>query len=337
MRIVPIIIVLLSIVAGVSAQTVCIGSNALSEPRCAGDELSPEERELIRLINDYRAQNQLAAIPASDALTHVANRHLIDIAENLGVLTHSWSDCAYDVKDESTWPCIFKSPVRLKTNYKGDGFENLYRSENSPATPLAALEAWKKSPHHNGLILNLGVWRSSRFDALGVSIRGGWASIWFGSPAGGGVDLGREIKGLGVTYDKLVNGLTGILNIGKESSVGESDKWVGVSADKSLRMEIYGRESDISETSIGITARLNARSQLSPASRAAILTFLKNISPNWIGREKWFNDSFGKALKNARVPQRVNVENKTFELKIGADRGLSITVKPNRGVQPIEL
>ncbi len=180
-------------------------------------------------------------------------------------------------------------------------------------------------------------WKSIGFDAFGIAIRGDWASIRFGAPRGGGVNLGREIKGLGVTYEKLVEGLTGKLAIEKESSVGESQKWIGLSADRSIRLEIYGRESDIAETAVGIAAKLGPRSQVNPDSRDTITKFLANIAPDWFGRDKSFNDSLRKLIRNPGVPQTVNIENKTFEMKIGADKALSLTARPNGRTQTIEL
>ncbi len=327
----------LLLVVSVSAQMPCSGEAAFGPAGCAGDELSPDEKELIRLINEYRQQNRLPAVPMSDALGAVANRHLLDITQNIGKLTHGWSNCPYELSNPSTWNCMMAAPVRLRTAYSGNGYENLYHNLYAAATPAAALEAWKKSQFHNALILNLETWKGTKFDAFGVAINGGWAAMWFGSPSDSDVDLDRRIKGLGVSYDRVVAGLAGMLRIEKESSVGDFDKWTGTNDDKSLALEIYGRESDISETKIGITARLTKRSQISTDSRAAILTFLKNLGPDWLGREKWFDDGFAKLLRNPRVPVTANVQNRTFAMRLDAKRGLTVTVAPAARAQAREL
>lgn len=328
---------ILMMTISVSAQAPCSGEKLFGPAVCAGDELSEDERELIRLINEYRAQNRLPAVPASDALSAVANRHLIDITQNIGKLTHGWSNCPYELANPATWNCMMAAPVRLRSSYTGNGFENLYHNLYTGATPAGALDAWKKSQFHNALILNLDTWKGSKFDAFGVAINGTWAAMWFGSSRASDVDLNRQIKGLGVSYERVVAGLAGVFKIEKESSVGDFDKWLGTSADKSLALEIYGRESDVSETKIGITARLTKRSQITAESRQAILTFLQNLGPEWLGREKWFDDGFAKLLRNPRVPVTANVQNRTFVMKLDASRGLSVTVSPAVRAQAQEL
>lgn len=311
-------------------QTVCGGGNALVSPVCAGDELSREERELARIINLYRARHKLPPVKISEPLNRLANRHLIDLSENVRTFTHSWSDCRYEIGDETTWPCITDAPRRLKTGYSGDGFENLYRNAVGPATAALALEAWQKSPHHNSLILNLDAWKDLKFDAFGVSIRGNWAAMWFGSPAGGDVELDRAVKGLGVSFKRLVSGLDAFLEIGKESTVGESEKWTGFSKDKSLKIEIFGRESDVSESSLGLTAKLDARSRIPPEARAAMLVFIKNLAPDWLGRESWFDTAFARLLKNPRSPVKASAQGNDFEMRIGPDKGLRLSVLPTK-------
>lgn len=328
---------LLLLVISVSAQTPCSGEAAFGPAGCAGDELSPDERELIRLVNEYRQQNRLPPVPTSDALGAVANRHLLDITQNIGKLTHGWSNCPYELSNPSTWNCMMAAPVRLRTAYSGNGYENLYHNLYAAATPAAALDAWKKSQFHNALILNLETWKSTRFDAFGVAISGGWAAMWFGSPSDSGVDLDRKIKGLGVSYERVVQGLTGVLKIEKESSVGDFEKWHGTNDDRTLALEIYGSEYDVSETRIGITARLTKQSQITANSREAILTFLKNLGPDWLGREKWFDLGFAKLLRNPRLPVTANVQNRTFVMKLEPARGLTVTVSPAARAQAREL
>ncbi|NJN60387.1 MAG: CAP domain-containing protein [Coleofasciculaceae cyanobacterium RL_1_1] len=56
-----------------------------------GDGFNSEEQKLHNLVNDYRAEFGLDAIPASRALSIVANRHVVDLAENVGTLTAQYA------------------------------------------------------------------------------------------------------------------------------------------------------------------------------------------------------------------------------------------------------
>ena len=63
MRLFLLLTVLFSGVQCLLAQANCSGATLFTEQKCAGDEISATERELFRVINDYRAQNNLP-IPA---------------------------------------------------------------------------------------------------------------------------------------------------------------------------------------------------------------------------------------------------------------------------------
>src|SRR6185369_6468608 len=81
-----------------SAQVNCSGSTLFTEQKCVGDEISPAEKELFRIINEYRAQNNLPPVALSESLSFVANRHILDLTLNIKYLTHGWSNCPYDLK-----------------------------------------------------------------------------------------------------------------------------------------------------------------------------------------------------------------------------------------------
>lgn len=157
------------------AAEVCQGQAILTASTCAGDELSSEEAILAQLINNYRTQNNLPAIPLSRSLTLVANRHVRDMDENIGTLTHSWSSC--DVSRD--WNCSWQAPQRLRTAYPGRGYENAY-SSSIGATAQGALNGWKNDPPHNDLIINRGIWQNYQWNALGVGIYKGYAVMWVG-------------------------------------------------------------------------------------------------------------------------------------------------------------
>jgi uncharacterized protein YkwD len=144
------------------------------------DGFESEEQKLYNLVNAYRQQNGLPAIPASKALTTVANRHVLDLAENVQSVTHSWSDAPYDANNSSTWPNMWTAPQRFNTGYPGNGYENAHGGSNGYiATAESALNGWKNSPLHNAVILNQGIWDDA-WQALGVSIYKGYATLWFG-------------------------------------------------------------------------------------------------------------------------------------------------------------
>lgn len=71
----------------------CDGRQIFTEQGCVGDGIEPEEQKLYEMVNAYRKKHHLPAIPLSPALSLVANRHVIDLDQNIGDLTHSWSDC----------------------------------------------------------------------------------------------------------------------------------------------------------------------------------------------------------------------------------------------------
>jgi hypothetical protein len=85
-----------------------------------GDGIEAEELKLYNLIAEYRAQNGLSSIPASRALTTVANRHVQDLAENVGTSTHAWSDFDYDPNNPSSYAAIKQGVA----GYKIKGVQN---------------------------------------------------------------------------------------------------------------------------------------------------------------------------------------------------------------------
>lgn len=143
--------------------------------------------ELIELVNVYRGENGLPAIPASSSLCDVAAAHTHDLADNAphtepGCNLHSWSDqgswtpCCY-TPDHAAAQCMWDKPREL-TDYPGNGFENAYAGSNDP---VAALDAWKGSPGHNAVILNQDIWADQTWRALGADVHGGFAVLWFGA------------------------------------------------------------------------------------------------------------------------------------------------------------
>lgn len=139
-----------------------------------------EELKLYKMINEYRMQEGLDAIPLSNSLTYVAQMHCKDLVENVGYLTHAWSNCKYEAGKGDTYSCMWMKPSEL-TNYKGYGYECAYGGTGGyKATAESSLNGWKSSSAHNNVILNKGIWSDNKWNALGVGILNGYACIWFG-------------------------------------------------------------------------------------------------------------------------------------------------------------
>lgn len=322
----------------VYSQQNCDGEKIFSEKKCAGDEISQQERELFQIINEYRAKNNLPKIPISDSLSIVANRHLLDLIRNIKSLTHGWSNCPYDIKNKSTWICVFESPKRLNVDYSGNGYENLYRNLDGKATPALALEAWKKSEMHNSLLLNLNFWKNTQFDAFGMAVSGEYIALWFGSQALNSNNLSKsKNQGLGVTFEKAVSGLSSLVSIKKTSSISEKDEWNGLSPDKSVMLSVSGTKENVSEATISIKIKLEKNSQLNSKNKAILMTFLNNLAPEWKEKESWIDSSLKKLALNDNSAQSVNHQNKTILMNTGIDKYLSITIKPLRKIEALEL
>ncbi|MGL6282648.1 MAG: Ig-like domain-containing protein [Microcoleaceae cyanobacterium] len=144
------------------------------------DGIETEEQKLYDLVNQYRVENGVPAIPLSKALTIVANRHAIDLSENLGTVTHSWSDAVYDSSNPNTYSTIWQAPQRLNTGYPGNGYENVAGYSGANITANQAFDLWKNSPSHNNTILSQGMWSDITWQALGVGLSEGYATLWFG-------------------------------------------------------------------------------------------------------------------------------------------------------------
>lgn len=180
----PIIALALLLPAGASvAQRDCDARQILQPGACAGDELDATELQLARLVNGYRAQHGLTAIPLSRSLSLVANRHVRDMALNLKDLRHEWSDC------RRLGECMWNAPQRLGTAYPGPGYENIWGPADGPVPPAEVLQAWKEGGHgpHNDVILNRRGppvdWSGKTWRALGIGIHQGYVAMWVGEEA----------------------------------------------------------------------------------------------------------------------------------------------------------
>jgi len=142
---------------------------------------------MVEVINNYRVEKHLPEIPFSSSLNEVAEIHARDLTENY-VLSdecnfHSWSDKGNWIPfcytpDHTNALLMWEKPGEL-TSYPGYGYEIVAFSSDS-ITFSEALELWKKSENHLDLILNQGIWKDIKWKAIGGSINGNYAVIWFG-------------------------------------------------------------------------------------------------------------------------------------------------------------
>jgi uncharacterized protein YkwD len=317
-------------------QENCSKSGLFSEKSCAGDFVSPEETALFQLINRYRISNNQPELRLSAPLSMLANRRLLDLKLNMRSLTHSWSNCAYDLKDAQTWTCVLDSPKRLKTGYDGQGYEALYRTSAVRAMPEPALQAWQKSTLHNSIILNQGDFSAITWDEFGVGIDGQYAVLWFGSPGTASKGMPITETGLGVSYEQTIAGLTKILKFDESSTSVEARTWIGVSADKKIKLEIFGNKKDINETNLAVSIMLED-GKLTQESKTAASTLLKNIFSEWADREAWIETSLAAILADRTASRTKLIRKAAIQLSSGANDTVILLVKPAAKPSYIEI
>jgi uncharacterized protein YkwD len=151
--------------------------------------LSSEERKLYNLMMDYRKSKGLPSIPLSEKLTLVAHTHARDLADNYDFdpenrcNPHSWSrkgkwsPCCY-TNDHKRAQCMWDKPKEI-AGYESPGYEIAYYS-SAGASAGEGLEGWKKSPSHNPLIINEGIWKKVSWKAIGIGIYKEYGVVWFG-------------------------------------------------------------------------------------------------------------------------------------------------------------
>jgi uncharacterized protein YkwD len=159
--------------------------------------LAEKEAKLFQLINEYRESRGLPPIANSRSLNKVARVHVIDLVENkpaegvdsrdLSCSLHSWSNkglwrSVCYTKDHAYADAMWDKPREITNyTYSGDGYENAYATTDEVVNPEKVLEAWKKSPSHNAILLEEEMWKGSNLLAMGVGIYKKHAVIWVGS------------------------------------------------------------------------------------------------------------------------------------------------------------
>jgi hypothetical protein len=154
---------------------------------CKKEDIINPTDSLVDVINKFRLENNLSEIPVSPSLTTVAETHVRDLAENYVLSNvcnlHSWSDkgnwtpFCYSA-DHANAQLMWNKPREL-TSYTGNGYEiAVFKSDTLTANQ--ALELWKNSEEHLNVILNRGIWKDIKWNAIGGAINKGYAVVWFG-------------------------------------------------------------------------------------------------------------------------------------------------------------
>lgn len=151
--------------------------------------LSSEEKKLYDIMMAYRKSKGLPPIRLSGRLTQVAQAHAHDLADNYKFdpknkcNPHSWSSkgkwssCCY-TSDHKKAQCMWDKPKEI-AGYDSPGYEIAYYS-SAGASAKEGLEGWKKSPSHNPLIVNEGMWSKVNWKAIGIGFYKEYGIVWFG-------------------------------------------------------------------------------------------------------------------------------------------------------------
>lgn len=177
-----VVILLLALSTGFSAE-----NKRMAAPETC---LNTEEKKLYDLMMAYRKSKKLPPIPLSDKLTKVAQAHARDLMEHYTFdpeknpcNPHSWSDhgkwtpCCY-TPDHKEAACMWKKPEEI-AGYTGLGYEIAYFSSDA-VDAQEGLDGWKKSPGHNPLIINSGMWKKVKWNAMGIAMYKSYGLVWFG-------------------------------------------------------------------------------------------------------------------------------------------------------------
>lgn len=175
-------------------STLIISASLFSNPNSTFSNdvdvcLNEEEAKLYRIINEYREQKKLDPIPYSAKLSMVAQVHAKDLADNYDFNPknkcnpHSWSrkgkwsSCCY-TNDHKVAQCMWDKPKEI-AGYESPGYEIAYYS-SAGANAEEGVAGWQKSPSHNPLLINSGMWKSVDWKGIGVGIYKEYAIVWFG-------------------------------------------------------------------------------------------------------------------------------------------------------------
>jgi uncharacterized protein YkwD len=304
------------------AQVQCGGGGIFASATCGGDEVSDEERELFDIVNSFRSENGKPALRLSKTLSMVGNRRMLDLTQNMRSLTHSWSNCPYEIGNEKTWTCMMDSPVRLKSGYKGTGYETLYATGSKKVDPKAAIAAWKKSSLHTSIILGTGMFASMSWDEFGVAISGGYATLWFGQPGDG------ETRGLGEQLPtNVVDSLKSAFDA-SESGNSRLIRWSGKSSVGRIRIEVDDRNLDFYSAEVRLSMAITPAGIVSPNALGLLKSFLRKAYPEWNDSAAWLDSALGKAA-SLNFERRIKLTDKSaIEVDRSGSGEITISIFP---------
>ena len=122
------------------------------------EQTSSEAQEVLRLVNEQRAQNGLAALTLSDKLCELATMKAEDMAEN-----------NYFDHTSPTYGTPFEMMKQFGVSYRSAG-ENIAAGLR---TPEEVMDAWMNSPGHRANIL------SADYTELGVGVAIGERGVYW--------------------------------------------------------------------------------------------------------------------------------------------------------------
>jgi hypothetical protein len=149
--------------------------------------LTKDEYHLYSIINDYRVKQGLGIIPVSRSLCYVAKIHARDLFFNRPDTSfcslNSWSDkglwtaCCHS-KYTPNPACIVNKPAEL-TKYPGEGHELCYW-DSEELQPDTVFNFWLSIEQARELLLNQKKWSYFKWNAIGIGLYKGYASVWVG-------------------------------------------------------------------------------------------------------------------------------------------------------------
>ena len=169
---------------------VLLGLSFAAFPQQSKTCLSSEEVRLGNLVNKMRQQNDLEPVKLSRSLSYVADAHVKDLYLNFdpyGICgLYFWSDrgrweacCPADEKEDLD--CMHDKPYEL-TSYQSKGYEAVYY-HNNKQTADTIFGYWQRDSLVRDLFLEKGKYRNKKWNAMGLAVFEGFASIWFGELA----------------------------------------------------------------------------------------------------------------------------------------------------------
>lgn len=137
-----------------------------------------------------------------------------------------------------------------------------------------------------------------------------------------------EIKGLGISYDQLMNYLSNSFKMGKSIPLNGQDRYIGQTSDGLLTLELIGDKQNIIQAGL-IIGIPNDNSKAIITNSAILLRFLKNAVPEWPNSADWATNTINK-INNSTIEKEKKVyRNKIIEISVLRNMGMIlISIKP---------